>query len=109
MHRSDMRRFLLASGVFFLSQLCFADMDFKIALVRDSIFLNGVETTLESIERKLEAPSSRIYLYFEDGDEVAYVSVILYATENDHEIYLSENKDFSAVFPLEGEKIEGAK
>ncbi|MFD1218434.1 hypothetical protein [Microbulbifer celer] len=109
MHSSKMRRFLLASGIFFLSQFCFAEENFKIAIIRDSIFLNGVETTLESIERKLEVPSSRMYLYFENGDEVAYVSVILYATENDHEIYLSENKDFSAVFPLEGEKIESAK
>lgn len=103
MHRYKMRRLILLFATLIFSRLCFAN-DFKVAVIQEEVFLNGEQTSLENLESVLKERAGVVFLYSEQGSKVNYSSVLLYATKYNHEIYLSEDREFLSTFPLDENK-----
>lgn len=103
-----MRRVILLFSALIFSRLCLAS-DFKVAVIQEEVFLNGEQITLEGLESVLKGRKGVVFLYSEQSGKVNYLSVLLYAAKYNHEIYLSEDREFLSIFPLDEHKTERGK
>jgi hypothetical protein len=92
-----------------LSAQCLSGDYFEIAVVREEIYLDGVKIELKTAEEKLKATPRPAYLFAIEPNKVNYLSIMLYLTKNDHQLYLSENEDFTSITTLEGKEVNRIK
>ncbi len=89
-----------------LSGQCAAEEYFEVAIIGEEIYLDGVKTPLESVEKIMQVSPRPAYLFSVAPNKVKYLSVMLYITKNSHELFLADKEDFSLVFSLDGKRVE---